>query len=129
MFARVKETGQYQYPQTVQNRREGKKRFSEWSQRWDELKSSNKSVISKVWYVPSPDFRDCLDDPLRKKHCSGTDKLDWSGLDLRTPVAGSEDRKDHWPSSGGPQVRVRCRTGDLSDGSAQALCLGIGPLL
>lgn len=55
MFARVKKTGQYQYLQIVQNRREGKKTIQRVVQRWDELKNSSKRVTSKAWCVPSPD--------------------------------------------------------------------------
>ena len=130
MFARVKKTGQYQYLQLVQNRREGKKtiqRVVATLGRVEELQQ--KGDIESLVRSLSRFSETVLMILSGKSVVNRTDKLDWPGLDLRAPVAGAEDRKDHRTSSGGSQVRVRCRTGHLSDGSAQALCLGLGPLL
>jgi hypothetical protein len=54
MFARVKKTGQYQYLQIVQNRREGKKTIQRVVATLGRVEELQQKGASKAWCVPSP---------------------------------------------------------------------------
>ena len=76
MFARVKKTGQYQYLQLVQNRREGKRTIQRVAATLGRLeKLQQKGDVESLVPFPIQVLRDCLDDPLRKKPQAQTSSI------------------------------------------------------
>jgi hypothetical protein len=111
MFARVKKSGLYEYLQIVQNRREGTKTIQR--------------VVATIGRMDQIQEKGEIENLVRSlSRFSEKVLLILSGKsDIRA------DAKNHPPSSGGEEVRVRCRKGGISDGFASTLRIWFGSFL
>ena len=118
MFFRIKTVGSHQYLQIVHSVREGKKvrqRVLGTLGRFDELKASG-----RLDALMRSGLRHCEDFAVIDAHKAGETKpvavrRIWAGPGLRTALEGERHPGSFAIHTQGSALRVRCRTGHLSD--------------